>query len=44
MQYIGYKSRKHAMTVLTQGQKKQKRKKKGRLNCKTKCDNRSFFF
>ena len=30
MQYIGYKSRKHAITVLTQGQKKQKRKKKGR--------------
>lgn len=30
MQYIGYKSRKYAITVLTQGQKKQKRKKKGR--------------
>ena len=30
MQYIGYKSRKHAITVLTQGQKNNKRKKRGR--------------
>ena len=30
MQYIGYKSRKHAITVLTQGQKSYKRKKRGR--------------
>ena len=30
MQYIGYKSRKHAITVLTQSQNRQKRKKKGR--------------
>lgn len=30
MQYIGYKSRKHAITVLTQCQNRQKRKKKGR--------------
>lgn len=29
MQYIGYKFGKYAITVLTQGQKKQKRKKKG---------------
>ncbi len=29
MQYIGYKSRKHAITVLTQGLHKQKRKKRG---------------
>ena len=29
-QYIGYKSRKHAITVLTQGQKSYKRKKRGR--------------
>jgi hypothetical protein len=32
MQYIGYKSRKHAITVLTQSQNRQKRKKKGRRN------------
>jgi hypothetical protein len=30
MQYIGYKSRKYAITVLTQSQNRQKRKKKGR--------------
>lgn len=30
MQYIGYKSRKHAITVLAQSQNRQKRKKKGR--------------
>ena len=30
MQYVGYKSRKHAITVLTQGLHKQKRKKRGR--------------
>ena len=30
MQYIGYKSRKHAITVLTQSQNRQKHKKKGR--------------
>ena len=30
MQYIGYKSRKHAITVLTRSQNRQKRKKKGR--------------
>lgn len=30
MQYVGYKSRKHAITVLTQSQNRQKRKKKGR--------------
>ncbi len=30
MQYSGYKSRKHAITVLTQGLHKQKRKKRGR--------------
>ena len=29
MQYIGYKSRKHAITVLAQSQNRQKRKKKG---------------
>lgn len=29
MQYIGYKSRKHAITVLTQGQKKQSAKRRG---------------
>lgn len=32
MQYIGYKSRKHVITVLTQSQNRQKRKKKGRRN------------
>ena len=32
MQYIGYKSRKYAITVLTQSQNRQKRKKKGRRN------------
>ncbi len=30
MQYIGYKSRKYAITVLTQHPEKQKRKKRGR--------------
>lgn len=30
MQYVGYKSRKHAITVLTQDLSKQKRKKRGR--------------
>jgi hypothetical protein len=30
MQYIGYKSRKHAITVLAQSQNRRKRKKKGR--------------
>ena len=30
MQYVGYMSRKHAITVLTQGLHKQKRKKRGR--------------
>ena len=30
MQYIGYKPRKHAVTVLTQAPNKQKRKKRGR--------------
>lgn len=30
MQYIGYKSRKHAITVLAQGLNKQKRKRRGR--------------
>lgn len=30
IQYIGYKSRKHAITVLAQSQNRQKRKKKGR--------------
>lgn len=30
MQYVGYKSRKHAITVLSQGLHKQKRKKRGR--------------